>query len=87
MTESLSIPALLKSEAGQAFLAGLESLDRFPKRVAVARAVCVGLGLADARGRLRISSCIAALATLEAATGLWNLGEASFGPAILLLGW
>ena len=36
MTESLSIPALLKSEAGQAFLASLEPLDRFPGRMAVA---------------------------------------------------
>ncbi len=69
MTESLSIPALLKSEAGQAFLAGLEPLDRFPGRMAVARAVCEGLGLADARGRLRISSCVAALAALESEGG------------------
>ena len=65
MTESLSIPALLKSEAGQALLADLGPLDRFPGRMAVARAVCAGLGLADARGRLRISSCVAALAALE----------------------
>ena len=66
MTESLSIPAVLKSEAGRAFLAGLPPPARFPGRMAVAHAVCEGLGLVDARGRLRTSSCIAALAALEA---------------------
>ena len=34
--------------------------------MAFARAVCEGLGLADAQGRLRVSSCIAALVSLEA---------------------
>ena len=65
MTESLSIPAVLKSEAGRAFLAGLPPPARFPGRMAVAQAVCEGLGLVDARGRLRTSSCMAALAALE----------------------
>ena len=66
MPESLSIPAVLKSDAGQALLSGLQPLDRFPGRMAVARAVCEGLGLVDAQGRLRLSSCMAALAALAA---------------------
>ena len=49
MPESLSIPAVLKSDAGQALLFGLQPLDRFPGRMAVARAVCEGLGLVDAQ--------------------------------------
>ena len=56
----------LKSDAGQALLSGLQPLDRFPGRMAVARAVCEGLGLVDAQGRLRLSSCMAALAALAA---------------------
>ncbi len=66
MTGSPSIPSVLKSEAGRAFLAGLPPPARFPGRMAVAQAVCEGLGLVDTRGRLRTSSCIAALAALEA---------------------
>ena len=66
MTESLSIPSVLKSEAGRTFLAGLPPPTRFPGRMAVAHAVCEGLGLVDAQGRLRTSSCMAALAALEA---------------------
>lgn len=66
MIESRFIPATLKSEAGQAFLSGLQPLKRFPGRMAVARAVCEGLALSDARGRLRISSCLAVLTVLEA---------------------
>ncbi len=38
--------------------------------MAVARAVCEGLGLADARGRPRVSSCLAALTALEAEGGI-----------------
>ena len=75
MTESLSIPAVLKSEAGRTFLAGLPPPDRFPGRMAVARTVCEGLGFVDARGRLRVSSCVAALVALEAEGGFRLPGE------------
>ena len=50
----------------QAFLSGLRPPDRFPGRMAVARAVCGGLCPFDVRGRPRIPGCMAALAALEA---------------------
>ena len=66
MTESPSIPSILRSEVGRAFLADLPPPGSFPGRMAIARAVCEGLGLVDALGRPRVSSCMAALVTLEA---------------------
>ncbi len=82
MTESPSIPAVLKSEAGRAFLAGLPPPGRFPGRMAVARAVCEGLGLADALGRPRVASCMAALAALEA-EGAFRLPPGGPGRGVL----
>ena len=66
MTTAASIPAVLKSESGRAFLASLPPPEQFPGRMAMARTICAGLGLVDARGRLREFSCIAALVALEA---------------------
>ena len=66
MTESPSIPSVLRSETGRAFLANVPPSGSFPGRTAVARTVCGGLGLVDALERPRVSSCMAALVTLEA---------------------
>ena len=66
MTESPFIPSILRSEAGRAFLADLPPSGSFSRRTAVARAVCDGLGLVNALGRPQVSSCMAALVTLEA---------------------
>ena len=66
MTESPFIPSILRSKAGRAFLADLPPSGSFSGRTAVARAVCDGLGLVNALGRPQVSSCMAALVTLEA---------------------
>ncbi|MCY3983441.1 MAG: hypothetical protein OXE85_05935 [Roseovarius sp.] len=61
MTGSPAIPAPLRSDAGRAFPGGLPPPDRFSGRMSVAAAVCDGPGPIDARGRPRVSSCMAAL--------------------------
>lgn len=55
------------SPEGRRILSGMPAPETFPERMAFVRAVCERLGFADASGRLRESSCIAAPVDLEAA--------------------
>jgi len=67
VTALAPIRQTLFSPEGQQILSGMPAPKTFPGRMAYARAVCARFAFVDARGRLRESSCIAALRELETA--------------------
>ncbi len=70
MTTNHAIRSMLFSEHGRALVSTLAPAESFSGRSQMAREVCTLFGFVDARGELRVASCLTALRELEGAGGI-----------------